>query len=131
MTDLRCVLGFVDAINARDIAGICGLMTEDHLFIDSDGTEMRGRERMRDGWRRYFEMMPDYSIEVRESYGKKPIVILVGTATGTYAPDGILAAENRWTVPAAWRAVVRDGRLAVWQLFVNPEPILQVMRRRS
>ena len=36
------------------------LMTEDHVFVDSLGNQIRGREKMRAGWRRYFTMCPDY-----------------------------------------------------------------------
>lgn len=120
-----------DAVNAADVTRICNIMTEDHLFVDSDGTETRGRERMRQSWVQYLLMMPDYQIQVRESFCKAETVVLTGAAIGTYAPDGTLAARNRWSVPAAWRAVVRDERVAEWQVFVNPEPIRHVMRGRD
>jgi ketosteroid isomerase-like protein len=39
------VLDFVAAINNADIDKICGLMTNDHLFIDSrDNSEIRINE---------------------------------------------------------------------------------------
>ena len=127
MTIVECVRGFVDAVNAADVTRMCTLMTEDHLFVDSDGAEVRGRESMRRSWVQYFRMMSHYHIEVTETFCEAGTVILVGTASGACAADGTATAASHWTVPAAWRAVVRDGRVAVWQVFVNPEPIRRAM----
>jgi hypothetical protein len=123
-----CVLGFVDAINAGDARKIGDLITEDHLFIDSDGSETRGWREMRQAWHQYFGMMPDYRIQVREIFCNGSTVVLVGTAAGTYAPDAVLEAKNRWSVPAAWRADVESGQIAAWQIFCNPEPIARVIK---
>jgi ketosteroid isomerase-like protein len=131
MNSLERVLEFVAAINRADVTGIAGMMSEDHLFIDSDGTRIAGRQAMSDAWRGYFSMMPDYRIRVEETYCREGTVVLIGTATGTYSGGGELRPENRWSVPAAWRAVVTGDRIAVWQLFVNPEPIAQVLRRHE
>lgn len=120
---------FVDAINAADVDAVYRLMAEDHLFIDSDGTEVRGRDTVREGWIGYFAMMPDYKINVQSAFSRKETVVLIGTATGTYSPDGSLRPGDRWQVPAAWRAVVKGAGIAVWQVFVNPEPIIRVMRK--
>ena len=122
------VLEFIDAINAGDARRIGGLITEDHLFIDSDGTETRGWREMRQAWHQYFAMMPGYRIHVRETFCEGATVLLVGTAEGTYAPGGVPDPRNRWRVPAAWRAVVEAEGIAVWQIFCNPEPISRVVR---
>lgn len=47
------------------------------------------------------------------------VFALFGTARGTYEVDGQLLAENKWEVPAAWKAVVRDGLLAEWHVFAE------------
>jgi uncharacterized protein (TIGR02246 family) len=124
-----CVLDFVRAINAADVAGIADLLADDHLFIDSDGSEIRGRERMREAWLQYFRLMPVYTIDVRETFCSADVVVLVGWASGTVAMRSPGSHGNEWSVPAAWRAVVRDGRIAVWQVFVKPEPIARAMGR--
>ena len=36
--------------------------------------------------------------------------------------------ENTWLLPAAWRAVVRDGRIAQWQVYCDTEPVAAIMR---
>jgi len=126
MTSKEVVLAFVDAINRHDVERLCQLMTDDHLFVDSGGGRYRGREKMRAGWIGYFNMVPDYAIEVEETVCDGPLVILVGTAHGTYNPDGNLNPADRWSTPAAWRATVAGGSVAFWQVFADNEPIRQI-----
>jgi ketosteroid isomerase-like protein len=130
MTMSDIALEFVDRINRRDVDHLCELMTEDYRFVDSDGTvDARGRESQREGWRGYYAMVPDYRIEVEETIVSGDIVILLGTASGTYTADGELRPENRWQTPAAWKAVVRADRVAEWRVWADLEPIRAVMRR--
>lgn len=129
MKPLKAALSFVEAINSQQINKISELMTFDHVFIDSDGTRISGRERMQAGWEKYFLLVPDYRINVEETFVKDKTVILLGIATGTFSYKGVLDQKNRWSVPAAWRVVIVDGRVSVWQLYVNIEPMLKIMKR--
>jgi len=61
-------VSFVEAINSHDVDRLCGLMTENHTFIDADGTEVCGRQRMKQGWVDYYSMVPDFRIHVNETY---------------------------------------------------------------
>jgi hypothetical protein len=76
-------------------------------------------------------MNPDYTVAVRETYCSDQAVVVVGSASATYSKDGTVAPENRWSVPAAWRAVVHDRRISEWQAFVDNEPLRRVMRRHG
>jgi len=106
MTPIDVVLRFVAAINAKDVERLVAMMTDDHRFVDSLGSEVVGAEKMRQGWQAYFRMVPDYEVEVCETFGQGDVVVLLGTARGTYTSDGILRSENAWNTPGAWRAVV-------------------------
>jgi len=123
------VRGFVDRINAHDVAGLLALMTSDHDFIDSLGHTIRGAEELRSAWRTYFDWMPDYAIEIESVVAGGEVVALFGRASGTYAPDGALRKENRWEVLAAWRAVVRDERVAQWQVYADNKPVYDILAR--
>ncbi len=127
MTARDTALSFVDAINAQDIERLSGLMTNDHVFIDSDGSENVGRERMRRGWIAYFAMVPDYRIEVKDILAGRDTVAMLGFAEGAFDEKGDIKRENHWRVPAAWRAVVSGQQVAVWQLYVNPQPMLRIL----
>jgi len=39
--------------------------------------------------------------------------------------------ENYWKTPASWRAAVKDGKIAVWQVYADNEPIRVIMRKHS
>jgi uncharacterized protein (TIGR02246 family) len=118
---------FVNAINRQNPDEIASLMTEDHVFIDSLGTKVTGREQMKKGWRGYFGMVPDYTITVEDTFADGPVVVMLGAAHGTYSSGGPLKPENRWRTPAAWRAVVRGSLIAEWRVYADNEPIRRIM----
>ncbi len=120
-------LSFVEKINAHDVAGLCELMPEDHVFVDSLGNVIHGRETIGAGWKGYFAWFPDYEISITKMFHDGNEVALFGTARGTYCVDGNLLNENKWEIPAAWRAVVRDGLIAEWQVCADNSPVLRIM----
>jgi ketosteroid isomerase-like protein len=130
MTTLRTsdiILAFVEAINRHDVDRLCRMMTDDHLFIDSLGEAMRGKDAMRGAWTAYFLMVPDYSIVFEEVLEKGETAAVFGTAQGTYAVEGPLRAENAWRIPFAARGGVRDGLVAQWQVYADNEPVRRLM----
>lgn len=113
------VLAFLEQINARNVDGLCALMTEDHVFLDGLGNRMQGKEVMRKGWAGYFRMFPDYRVSHTDIFSEGDVVAAFGAAEGTLAVKEELPKENHWSVPAAWRAVVRDGLIAEWQVYAD------------
>jgi limonene-1,2-epoxide hydrolase len=123
------VLAFVQAINRHEIATITNLMTPDHEFVDSLGAVVRGAGRMREAWIAYFFMIPDYSIEVTGIFPQGARIAVTGRASGTVAVRGELPPANRWEIPMAAEAEVRDGRVARWQVFADNDPVRQILSR--
>jgi hypothetical protein len=74
-------------------------------------------------------MVPDYSIAIEESFCDGPVVLLLGVAEGTYAPDGNLKPENLWKTPVALRAQVEDGLVTEWRVYADNELIRERMRK--
>src|SRR5512141_1167611 len=101
MSALSAFHQFVTAINTHDVAALTSLMTHDHLFTDSIGTEMRGVASMEAAWRGYFEICRDYWIRPDHVLSADDLVLAAGEAGG--AIDGVA-----WRTPAAWRAVIKD-----------------------
>ncbi len=120
-------LDFVHRINARQVDRLCELMTEDHVFTDSLGLTERGVKNMRRGWEQYYRVVPDYAITVEKSFCDGSTVILIGRCAGTCARGGELRPQDRWEIPAAWRAEVRDGRIAEWQVFADNTPVMAIL----
>jgi ketosteroid isomerase-like protein len=125
------VLQFERAINSRSAEAIVSLMTADGEFVDSLGARIQGAERLRSAWTGYFKMFPDYSISHAEIFSQGNIVAMFGEAQGTLALEGQIKPENFWKIPVAWRAVVENGKIALWQVYADNEPVRAVMRKRS
>ena len=124
MNPLEIFLQFVEAINLHDIAAIRALMTEDHLFVDSLGHRVQGTSSMEQGWKGYFAMCPDYWIQTTEAAARQSIVLAVGEAGGTI--DG-----QPWRTPAAWKAIIRDNKVAEWHVFADNKPVYAILARRQ
>lgn len=120
---------FINCINRHQVDALCGLMTEDHVFVDALGTTVKGRETLRQGWTEYFRMFPDYQMVPGEMTGAGDIIGVFGTARGTYAPDGILKSENHWEIPAAWKAVVHEGLVSEWRVYCNIETVVKIVEK--
>ena len=123
------VLKFEHAINSRNPDTICSLMTGDGEFIDSLGNRIQGAEKLHAAWAGYFRMVPDYSISHSEIFADGDTIAVLGSAQGTFSRDGQLAKENFWKTPAAWRAVIKNGKIAIWQVYADNEPIRAIMRK--
>lgn len=75
-------------------------------------------------------MFPDYSISHTEIFAEGNTVAVFGAAQGTLAVEGEIKKDNFWKTTAAWRAVVRDGKIAVWQVYADNEPARAVIRKK-
>jgi ketosteroid isomerase-like protein len=115
---------FVDAINGHEIAALGALMTADHIFIDSLGNRVQGAASLAAGWRGYFGMCPDYWIRADDVMAEGDVVLAIGEAGGSI--DGA-----RWRTPAAWKAVVRDGKVLEWRVFADNKPVYEILARRK
>jgi hypothetical protein len=40
---------------------------------------------------------------------------------------GNLPAENKWRIPAAWLAVVNNGKIQRWQVFADNKPVYDIL----
>jgi ketosteroid isomerase-like protein len=115
---------FVTAINSHDVGTIAQLMTADHAFVDSLGNRVQGATSMETGWRGYFGMCPDYRIQTDDVISNGGVVLAVGEAGGTI--DGLA-----WRTPAAWKAVIRDSRVAEWRVFADNKPVYEILGKRQ
>ena len=114
---------FVAAINSHNVKALTALMTTDHLFVDSAGNRTRNATSMEVGWRGYFVICPDYWIQTDHVLAEGGEVLAAGEAGGTI--DGV-----SWRTPAAWTAVIRDGKVAEWRVFADNKPVYEILARR-
>lgn len=116
---METVVEFIKRINAGNVDKLCELMTEDHVFQDALGKRFIGRETLRGGWKMYYEMVSDYRVRGEQFFVDKNVVAVFGTASGTSKRDGKFSSVGFWEIPAAWKAIVRDGRIAEWCVYAE------------
>ena len=129
MGSIEAVLEFMERINKRDADKLAELMTEDHVFVDSLGNTVQGREKMRSGWRGYFAICPDYWVTHEEILASGAVVAVFGAAGGTIAKDGKLPSENKGRTSAAWQAQVDNGLVKKWQVYADNKPAYDILAR--
>jgi ketosteroid isomerase-like protein len=122
----KIALDFVNAINAHDVNKIIALMADDHVFIDAYGNS-EGKEVMKQGWPDYFSWFPDYSIEIDDVLASGDMIVLLGHAGGTYRGKTAYDGKNHWHIPAAWRAIVENRTVKVWQVYADSKIPFDIM----
>ncbi|HXY24189.1 MAG TPA: nuclear transport factor 2 family protein [Candidatus Acidoferrum sp.] len=129
MSPIETVLDFLDRINKGDADKLAELMTEDHVFSDSLGNTLRGREKIRAAWRGYYAFCPDYWVSHEEILENGKIVAVFGAAGGTIATNGKLSPENKWRTPAAWLAVVENNLVKEWRVYADNKPVYDILAK--
>lgn len=115
---------FVAAINSHDPETLGRLMATDHLFIDGLGNRVQGRVAMKAGWSNYFALCSDYWLRVDTCLERNGTVLAVGEAGGTI--DG-----QTWKIPAAWKAMIREGMVSEWRVFADNKPVYEILEKRK
>src|SRR5690242_7829328 len=106
-------------------------MSEDHTFIDSLGHAVAGREAMITGWTAYFGMFPDFEISTETILSEGDTVAIFGRASGTFKGSRGVLPENRITMPCAWKAVVADGKVKLWEVYADWTEGMKIIQRES
>ena len=127
----KIVLEFIDAINEADIDKICNLMSDDHLFIDSQGYRVTGKNNMELGWIEYFKLFPDYKIEIEDTFEKSELVCLLDYASGTYRNLQNETNSNHWRIPAAWKAIVYKNQIKQWQVYADNIIVMDIINSNN
>jgi ketosteroid isomerase-like protein len=132
MTNKETILSFIERINARDVDGVCELMGDAHTFIDAHGNEVSGKDKMVPGWRGYFEWFPDYYIEVTDVFEGElspngQTLAMFGFAGGSFQGKK----TESWRLPAAWKAIVKDGHVTLWQVFADTKTPFEIISRNG
>ena len=128
---LDVAMDFIKRINSGDVDAICELMTEGHIFQDAMGKRFIGREKMREGWSAYFKIVRDYQIHAEEFFQTDNKLAIFGSASGVYIGNGEASGNTFWEVPAAWRAVIRDGLVAEWRVYADNQPLRKLMNEKQ
>jgi mannose-6-phosphate isomerase-like protein (cupin superfamily) len=103
------------AINKHAVGEIISLQSTDHVLIDAHGNELTGTDMLVRAWTDYFQLFPDYRIEVSSVSEVQDEVFVFG-----YASAGLTRQPSKhWKLPVAIRAHVKDGKVSGWQIYAD------------
>jgi len=125
------VLDFIEAINNANLDKMYDLMTIDHVFIDSQDNRTIGKDKMRQAWMGYFALFPDYKIEINEIFENDNFIGMFGYASGTYLNIINEDMSNYWRIPAAWRAIVKDNHIELWQVYTDNLIVMDIVNKNK
>jgi hypothetical protein len=126
MTDKEIVLEFVNAINDHDVDKIYDLMTDGHIFIDGSGGQHIGKIGMKEGWQSYYQLFPDYNIQITDIIEDNSIIGLFGNASGSY--KNINIETNFWKTTASWKAIVKNKKIMHWQVYCDYTQLMEIIK---
>ena len=124
---LKTVITFMEKINEHDVNGIADLLSDDHRFTDSMGIVVKGKKEMKHAWKVYFKWFPDYEVTIKNTLLTDDSVGIFGTAKGTFDSDEPIASD-KFEIPAAWRAKVKDNLISEWQVFADNEVVRDIIK---
>ncbi|HEY9368834.1 nuclear transport factor 2 family protein [Streptomyces sp.] len=101
------VVRFNDRINAQDVEGLALLMSGDHVFVDSAGSRIEGRQACIEAWRGFFAAFPDYRNVFTSMRAAGDLVTVEGRSVCT---------QPALAGPALWTARASGRQLAEWRV---------------
>lgn len=125
------VIRFVKAINDHDVDEIINLMSEDHIFIDGMDNKSVGKKGMNEAWKGYYELFPDYHIEISLITENASAFGLFGYASATYKYLTNKLNSNFWRIPAAWKATVENNKVNHWQVYCDYSILFKIIEKNK
>jgi ketosteroid isomerase-like protein len=125
------VIRFVKAINDHNVNEIVNLMSEDHIFIDAMDHKSVGKKGMKEGWEGYYELFPDYQIEIFDITENESVTGLFGYVNATYKNLTNELNSNFWRIPASWKAIVENNKIKHWQVYCDYSGLFKIMEKNN
>jgi len=103
-----------EVINARKLSVIDETVAEDFVYIDSTIGSVKGRDSLKEMFRRLFRSFPDLVWTVEQYISEGDTIVNFYTLTGTHDGDyrSIPATHKRITVQGVSINKIIDGKLA-------------------
>jgi ketosteroid isomerase-like protein len=105
---LNAAIRFNEKINQQDLEGLAELMTDDHVFIDSEGTATQGKQAMKDGWGGFFRQFPDYRNVFNTVTVQNDVAVMVGYS---------ICSHPKLNGPNIWTAKVVGPQVSEWRVY--------------
>jgi ketosteroid isomerase-like protein len=120
---------FVKAINDHDVSEIVNLMSEDHIFIDAMDNKSVGNKGMAEAWNGYYELFPDYKIDISDIIENESVIGLFGYVNATYKNVINESNSNFWRTPASWKAITENSKIKLWQVYCDYSALFKIIEK--
>jgi ketosteroid isomerase-like protein len=109
---ISIVNAFNHCINNQDVEGLAALMSEDHTFIDRDGSSHGPKSHMVKGWKQFFEMFGLYKNTFNQIMADGDKVFVLGFAYWS---------EKEPYDPVIWTAKIENNLIAEWRVYEDSD----------
>ncbi len=130
-TNTATVKEFITAVNGHNLAKMGLLLANNHVFVDAVGSKVEGKESTLATWKGYLQWFPDYAIKAEQLIQNGDTVVVFGQISGTFYKGQTDSANGHWHLPAAIRAVARNGKIEFWQVYADTKAPSDVLNRYS
>jgi len=125
------ILEFINHINRHDVDAIASLLSDDHIFTDTDNNTVIGKENMKTAWKLYFDWFPDYTIEISDIIQGETCIAAFGFASATYLNLHNEQKSNHWHIPASWKIILENEKIKLWQVYADTKIIFDITKRNN
>lgn len=101
------------------------------IQIDNEDKRVSGKDAMKQSWIGYFQMFPDYQIEVIEIIEDDSSCAVFGYASGTYMNLKNKEDSNYWKVPTAWNVIVKNDKIKKCQVYADNSSAIEIYNRNK
>lgn len=91
----RTVELFIEAMNARDVAGLKQLLVEDFLYLDTASSRIEGRDAFLETLGKFWDLVPDTSVRLDSFTAVGDDVLVKG---------GLVSADPKYAADSLWQA---------------------------
>jgi uncharacterized protein len=129
-TNAALVESALEAWNRGDFDGFASHVAEDVVWVEvtgrpeTEGSELRGRERLRQGLATLFEAWETYRLDLERTHEVGDRVVVVVREVGRGRASG-LEIDSRW----GYVVTVQDGRIARVEAYRDPDLALAAAGR--
>ena len=109
---------FVEKINKHDLKNLIKLMSTDHTLIVFDNNPEKGKNIMKNAWKSYFDICPNYMIYISQYAIKNDTVSFLGRTTGSHRK---ISRIDEFEETLIFTATIKNNRISKWQL-LNDTP---------
>lgn len=119
---------FIEMLNQHQADSLSVMLHQDAEFIDTQNRHLTGNQRIAQGWKKYWEIFPDYHLEVENIWIESDSIAIFAMAKATYKNKKSESNENQWEIPMALQLHLINGKIKYWKMYGDTKIIYEIIR---